>query len=452
MLNALTLWSFIQPRFDGNAKDPGSAILIFFQNIGKVAESNHQQAIVLSGMLFTFVIWVFGALSLLLSVLFYVLFLWHYIPNADGGLSGYCERKINRRLANIVSVKVDKALREEDQKRAKADAKAAKKGEKPVGRQATLPTFGDSGGDKLPAMPMLNRNDTTTTLPLYSSRPGTPSGQPPMPGLELNLLDQKRPLPSRNMTGMSAASNTSFASNAPLMGNASDMGYGRSASPAPSLRQLENGFPAPQRTMTSNSYGQGPPRMPSAMGDRGYTASPVSYDNQSPPAPYGNSPPIDPYGRPMPRAVDDLRSNTPSGPAPSMGPRMPFNDHGRIGSQGSIDSYGRASPAPTSGGYAPYNPSARSASPAPGSQNYPAAAPQYRNMTDPGQQGDYFNTSLPVSRPATAQNGPRGVGGSVGVSNGISNGISRLASPAPYNQGGSQSPNFGGAGANGYRR
>ncbi|KAH6724635.1 hypothetical protein BKA61DRAFT_33659 [Leptodontidium sp. MPI-SDFR-AT-0119] len=455
VLNSLTLWSVVKSNIDGDAKNAGSAILTFFQNLGKLAEENNQQAVVLSGMAFTLVIWVFGALSLLLSALFYVLFLWHYIPNADGGLSGYCERKINRRLASIVSVKVNKALEEEERKRMKADAKLAKKGEKPLGRQATLPTMFDSKtDDSLPPMPMMNRNDTMTTLPVYSSRPGTPSGQPPLPGLELDQLDQKRPGPSRNITG------SSFASNAPLMGNASDMGFARSGSPAPSLPPLDtNGYPAPpQRTMTANSTsssnwnrGPQPPRMPSAMGDRGYTASPISYDNGSP----MNSSPMDPYGRPLPRAVGDLRSNTPAGPAPSMGRRTPFDQgHGSNPSQGSMDNFGRNSPAPLSGGYQTYNPSVRSASPGPGTPNYPNNAPQYRNMTDPGQresgpQGDYFSGGPQIPRPGTAQQvGPRGVGGSVGVSNGISNGISRLASPAPYNQ----SPNFMGPGAPSYRR
>lgn len=191
-------------------------------------------------MLFTLVIWAFAALSLILAVLFYILFLWHYIPNRDGGLSGYCERKINDRLSKIVSVKVNKALEEEDRKRTKAYEKSLKKGETPqVGRQATLPTLFDAKSeDKLPNMPMLNRNDTMATLPLYSSRPGTPSGNvPTLPGFELDQLNQQRPGTSRTVTGSSALSNVSYASNAPLIGNASDMGYGRSASPAPRSSQ-----------------------------------------------------------------------------------------------------------------------------------------------------------------------------------------------------------------------
>jgi len=431
-------------------------------------------------MVFTLFIWIFGALSLIIAMIFYITFLWHWIPNRDGGLSGYCERKINGRLSKIVSAKVNKALEDEERRRIKADAKLAKKGEKPLGRQATLPTLFDQKDDKLPSMPMLNRNDTTTTLPQYSSRPGTPSGQPTIPGFELEQLDQKRPFPTRNATGSSVAS---FASNAPLMGNASDMGYGRSGSPAPSLPPLDTGFPsAPQRTMTSNSntsqWNRGPPsRMASAMGDRGYTESPVSFTDRGPsrmasamgdrgytesPISF-ESPQSADSARPMPRAVGDLRgdqrSNTPMG-NPTMGPRrmdtygrpVPANsDYGRQSPAPS--EFGRSSPAPrvptsptANGGYQAFNPShtsnpsnlrsAFSASPAPSIQL------PYRNMTDPTRglppNGDYFaHAPLPM-RPGTSSSnrGPPGPG--------------RMASPAPY-QGGGRGPGSPAPGQGGYR-
>ena len=471
VVNALTLYSVFKAKLDPtDANDVGSTLLTFFKNIGILANEEHQQAVILSGMVFTLIIWIFGALSLIVAVIFYLLFLWHYIPNADGGLSGYCERKINGRLSKIVSAKVNKALEDEERKRIRADAKAAKKGEKPqFGRQATLPTlFDQKSDDKLPNMPMLNRNDTMTTLPVYSSRPGTPSGQPTLPAFELDQLDQKRPFPSRTATGSSAMSNTSYASNAPLMGNASDMGYGRSASPAPSLPPLDtNGFPsAPQRTMTANSNNSqwnrgppgGPPRMPSAMGDRGYTESPVSYTDSPSSA-------TDPFGRPMPRAVGDLRSNTPMG-APSIGRRTPFDPNYLGGRQspapGPPSDYGRNSPAPSNrgpaspisnGGYQPYNPSnnpsnLRSASNASPVPSNPGPGNQYRNMTDPGPRGppngDYFSDApIPMpQRPGTANSG-RGTPNGSRVGSG--EGPARLASPAPYQNGvsGRGSPMFG---------
>jgi hypothetical protein len=451
-------------------------------------------------MVFTLVIWVFGALSLILAMLCYLLFLWHYIPNRDGGLTGYCERKINSRLAKIVSVKVNKALEEEERKRIKADAKAIKKGDRPAfGRQATLPTlFDPKNDDKLPNMPMLNSNDTSTSLPMYTSRPGTPSGQPTVPAFELDQLDNKRPFPGRSVTGSSARSNTSYASNAPLLSNSSEMGYGRSASPAPLLPSLDSNFPlGPQRTMTGDSSSSqwnrspssGPPRMPSVMGDRGYTQSPVSYSDvtgsQRGPSTMRQDT-IDSYGNPLQRAAGDFnpRSNTPQGPPPSMGRRTPFDPNypGARSSPAPVSEYGRNSPAPSNrgppgptNGYQPYKPNppanlsnlrtTSSASPAPSASSvYSAQLPiQHRNLTDPGSRGpsaggDYFSQSgpsIPVPQipgtPASgrgAQNGQRL--GSGGSGYGQSEGPPRLASPAPYinNGNGMASP----AGGPSYRR
>lgn len=329
VINALTLYSVFQAKLDPTESDDvGDALLTFFKNVGILAEQQHQQAVILSGMIFTLVVWIFSALSLVLAILFYLLFLWHYIPNQDGGLTGFCERKINGRLTKIVSAKVNKAIEEEERKRAKADQKAAKKGEKIGGRQATLPTLFDSNdGDKLPDMPMLNRADTMATLPQYTSRPGTPSGHIPQTAtFELEKLDQKRPPLGRFGTG------TSYSSNAPLVNNAGEMGR------LPDLPPLDTDLPfsGPQRTNTGGSQGsqwqrgspqglpQGPPRMPSAMGDRGFTASPFSYaDGRNTPGFPGaqRQNTMDSYGRQIPR------SHTPMGPgpAPSMGRRTPFD-------------------------------------------------------------------------------------------------------------------------------
>jgi hypothetical protein len=389
-VNALTLYAVYVAQLDPNATDAGTSFVQFFKNIGLLAAAHHQQAVILSGMLFTLIIWVFAALSLLLALLCYLLFLWHYIPNSDGGLSNYCDRKINERLTKIVSAKVAKALQDEDRKKLKQARKAAKNGEAPVlGRQATIPTLFDAkDDDKLPEMPMLNRNDTMATLPLYTSRPGTPSSQQPtLPGgFELDNMDQKRPFPVRTGTSSSAMSNMSYASNAPLIGAAGEMGYGRSASPAPSLPQLETeGFPFSQRSMTANSNGSqwqrggpqqmrngpmGPPsrqmtqdsynsdpRGPPArqnsqdpyspaqrgppsrqMTMDGYTASPTSYGDagRDSPRPQNNS--VDSYGRPLPRGVDDFNGRSTPG-ATSVGRRTPFTE---------MDSAGRSSPAPGS--------------------------------------------------------------------------------------------------------
>jgi hypothetical protein len=409
-------------------------------------------------MAFTLVIWAFAFISLILALLFYLFFLWHYIPNSDGGLSGYCERKINTRLAVIVSETVNKALEDEERKRKKEEQKATRKGEKPVlGRQATLPTLFDAKEDKLPSMPMLNRNDTTTTLPLYSSRPGTPSSA--LPAFELNDLEQRRPLASRTGTA------GSYNSRAPLLGNASEMGFEGFNSPASPLPTLDaNGLPlAPQRSMTNNSINspwnrsfpmgppRGPPRMPSAMGDRGYTESPVSYADGG--NPRGPPMPMDSYGGPGPRAIGDLRSNTPGGPAPSIDPRSQFDGYS-TGSRSSPapsgpgSSYGRSSPPasllpglsrsppPTNGsstGYVAYNPNQRSASAA--TPSYPPGpGQQSRSMTDPAARGppsDYFSSGPQRSATDLGDGAMDGARRNPNITR-VRDGPARLASPAPY--------------------
>ncbi|APA08457.1 hypothetical protein SS1G_02145 [Sclerotinia sclerotiorum 1980 UF-70] len=404
VINALTLYSVFQAKLDPTESDDvGHALLTFFKNVGILAEQQHQQAVILSGMIFTLIVWIFSALSLILAILFYLLFLWHYIPNRDGGLTGYCERKINGRLTKIVSAKVNKAIEEEERKRKKALEKAAKKGEKVAGHQATLPTLFDSkDDDKLPDMPMLNRADTMATLPQYTSRPGTPSSNiPQTASFELEKMDQKRPLPQRSMNG------SSYSSNASLVNNASDMGR------LPDLPPLDTDmpFPGPQRTNTAGSQGsqwqrgpqqgfQGPPRMESAMGDRGFTASPFSYaDGRNTPGFPGpqRQNTMDSYGRPIPR------SHTPMGPGPtpSIGRRTPFdpamqNPQNRMMSPVEYGSeYG-----PEYGRQTPFNPALQNqgrSSPAPGSE-FGGQRPPFNFYNDQGR-------SSPAPRPEFG--GPR---------------------------------------------
>lgn len=425
VINALTLYSVFTANLDpSDSTDAGSFIVTFFKNIDILAEKDNQQAVILAGMLFTLTIWVFGALSLILSGLFYILFLWHYIPTADNGLSGYCERKINQRLTKIVSAKINKALEEDERRRIKAEQKAAKKGEKPpTGRQATIPTLFDADykDDKLPGMPM-GRTDTMTTLPVYQSRPGTAaSNRPPLPGaaFELGSLNQK-PSFDRNASNNS---NMSYGSDAGLLSNASDMGYGRNGSLTSQSSQPQ--FGPPPRSLTGGSINSNPqnrgPRLQTPLADRGYTQSPASFERQPQPTGYG-------YGPPMPRLnelQDEARSFTPTGPAPSMGRRTPFDpvnqgrsspapfnpamNQGRSSpmpfnpamNQGrsspmpfnpALNQQGRSSPMPFA-----QNPNGRS-SPAPGQGQYQSYQPQQpvygtnptpdsyerRNVTDPG--------------------------------------------------------------------
>ncbi|OIW25238.1 hypothetical protein CONLIGDRAFT_656907 [Coniochaeta ligniaria NRRL 30616] len=332
-INALTLYSVYTAKLVIEGQDFESSLMSFF---AKIKALGVQQTLILSGMMFTLVIWVFSFLSLLAGALFFVFFLWSYIPREDGGLSGYCERKANKRLMTIVSIKINKAMAEEERKRRKAELKAAKKtGEnRPMSLKATLPDVGD---DKLPSMPMLNRNDTVDTLPLYTSRVGTPGD------FELGALDQKRPLPSR--TGTMSSANTGFtnySSRQPLVGGAAEMG--RSNSPTPTLPQIDlSNFP-PTRTATSasnSSFGPAPPlnRAPtngSGFGG-GYTASPATFSTETFPSvpPPVRSPMSGPnnYRGPAPYPMDDRQAQYPGRPT--------YDDY----------SSGRASPAPSVNSY-----------------------------------------------------------------------------------------------------
>lgn len=376
-INALTLYSVYNAKLVIEGQDFESSIMSFF---AKIKALGVQQTLILSGMMFTLVIWLFSFLSLLAAALFFVFFLWSYIPREDGGLSGYCERKANKRLMTIVSIKINKAMAEEERKRRKAELKAAKKtGEnRPMSLKATLPDVGD---DKLPAMPMLNRNDTVDTLPLYSSRVGTPGD------FELGALDQKRPLPSRTGTMASATSGISnYSSRQPLMGGAAEMG--RSNSPTPTLPQIDLSNYPPTRTATSasnSSFGPPPPlsRVPtngSGFGG-GYTASPATFSSETMPS---LPPPVrspmsaqNSYRGPAPYPMDSRQAQNPGRPT--------YDDYnsGRSSPAPSVNSYRGGPLSPQGMGPGGY-PSRSATNPMPPRGPGPQYPPQ-RNMTAPIQ-------------------------------------------------------------------
>ena len=310
----MTLYSVMQasliPTGQHGATSNQSPILQFFSNLKTLAVTSRVEAAVLFGMLFTLIIWVFAFLSLAIACILYVMFLWHHIPSQDGGLYSYCKRKVDRRLQKIVGVKVNKALAKSDELKSKDDKKAANGGDRPfeLKRQPTLPDL-ESGGDKLPDMPTLSQQSSQATLPPYTSRPPTSNAgsfvdlqrQPTLPDVS---LDSSRPPPTRSNTQLSAASNASFASNAPLMGSAVPMGYGpagRAYSPVPlsrmdSDRTMASDRPLMNRSGTNTSQGSyrsynpgyGPPSagpgrrpLPPGRQNTGYS------DNQS----YGRSTP-----------------------------------------------------------------------------------------------------------------------------------------------------------------
>jgi len=187
-------------------------------------------------MLFTLVIWVISALSLIISCILYLVFLAHYI---DGNLSSYCRRKIDKRLEKIVGVKIQKALQKQADARKKAEDKVIAL-EKPspgfgldMKTKAHNVTVKDLGYLDLP----LSRRTTETSI--------TTTGQPAhRPTRQERLAQQQscadsitgeiRPgAPTRTATQTSQA--TSIESDTrPLLHQAASMGQ------IPAIRTMSN--------------------------------------------------------------------------------------------------------------------------------------------------------------------------------------------------------------------
>ena len=370
----------------------------------------------LGSMAFTFIVFVFSLLFLIVAVLCYVTFLCHWIPRSDGGLSGYCERKVTEALKKIVTQKVNKALAKGQAKQYQAELKAAQKNGdiRPLERMATLPTLPNlgpgpppdppskskiAGEDSLPQMPILGRSETTTTLPVYTSRPASPGG------IEMDYMSQRRPIPSRTGTMASSATNRSYSSKAPLLGSASDMGHGRSASPAPALPDIDfemlpppgPGTPASQRTFGSQSKIGHIPTYSNSSLRMDMTASPApiqTHANQSVDSFIQPMDGDDHFSglRPAPKRYDTYNADSRGGPTPSSLNQRPTPGPGP---------YNAYNPAAISNSYGNQestmqsHPPMRSAT-GPVPPRGPYQAPQ-RNLTAPmpprGADGDYFNRS-----------------------------------------------------------
>ncbi|KAF2258141.1 hypothetical protein CC78DRAFT_414843, partial [Lojkania enalia] len=245
VINALTLWAVMQaqiiPVGEHAATEGRSGFQQFFMNIETMAKTgSKQETIIYFTMLFSLFIWTIAALSLILSVIFYVFFLWHYIPSTDGSLSNYCRKKIEERLERIVNKKVRKAIEKQDLKRRKEEQRAMKKGDlDPSHRAPTLPSLvGDDDNSSIYSMARSDTMSTTTrgsssfgptrtnTMNTMNSVSTTRTGamkQPSLPSLN------ERPYPNRSDT------NVSFSSNAPLLSQASGMGQSSPVPPMPPL-------------------------------------------------------------------------------------------------------------------------------------------------------------------------------------------------------------------------
>ncbi|KAJ9607235.1 Potassium transporter [Cladophialophora chaetospira] len=358
VVNALTLYSVLRlklvPEGQHAPSHGHSPVVQFFVNIGILADSNHLQAVILFGMLWTLVIWVISVISLMVSVVLYLVFLWHHIPTEDGGLTGYCRNKINRRMERVVRAKVEKALKKENAIRARQEALASRDGTlSDLKKQPTLPSLGDDD-----SLPSFSRTTTMTTLPEYTSRPGTGRNSdnniptlPTLPGVA------PRPaMPSRTVTHGSAASWTSYKSDAPLMGNAEEMGFAPDRAQTPGSEPSGGwyGRPAVNRSVTNlsqppaRSFSPALPRPGTAQSDRigagSYQMDPLprpgtSMSNggrprypsdQSSALPYPDDRGSTPLSQPIFESPIDMSGRrTPTG---AVGPAFPriAEEHGRM--------------------------------------------------------------------------------------------------------------------------
>ena len=225
VINAVTLYTVMEAKLvpvgQHAATGSNSPVGQFFVNIQILAASNREQAAILFGMLFTLIIWLFSALGLILATIFYILFLWRHIPSSDSTLARYCRRKVDKRLAQIVGVNINKAIQRENKHRMKEEAKSDGKS---LRHQPTLPDIGD---DTSRPCGLSFQSSLRAESQFDEDEIRHPSA---LPGLN-------RPMaPPRTASQTSASSITSYSSDAPLVFAARDMGYGgnggRSYSPA----------------------------------------------------------------------------------------------------------------------------------------------------------------------------------------------------------------------------
>ncbi|GIJ82695.1 hypothetical protein Asppvi_001206 [Aspergillus pseudoviridinutans] len=440
VVNAITLYSVMKmdllPGGEHSVDDNKAGIVQFFENVKILAEDNNQRAVVFCGMLFTLVIWVLSILKLASAVILYLIFLFHHIPSEDGSLKVYCRRKINSRLMRVVRRKVDKALAKSTLNRAPTQPDLA------LDRKPTLPMMVDlNAEDKTPTVTTLSRSMTQTTLPPYTSRPGTaaPERNPTLPTLP-DVSWTEKPALSRTVTQSSAHSELTSYSGATAVSGYSPLDRG--SSPAPPVPPVPSSVPMPgtrsytpvsrppttRPTRTPAPPTNAPSHMPTTMNQDDYEEAPRRYpDPYSTNAPYDenygayqsyNAAP-DPYSRPLTRGAaaspgEDYPSRTFSPqshrgtpqPPPNPQPSYPVraytpNNAGQARPPLAIDtaaSYAertytpvsqRATPRPQQqspqqqGGYVAFNPSPMTPS-QPNAGVRPSNSPVYQAYGGPG--------------------------------------------------------------------
>ena len=395
-INALTLYSVMQadlvPTGQHSASNGHTPVAQFFINVQILANKDKEQAAILFGMLFTLIIWIFSALSLILAILFYILYLWHHIR--DASLSRYCRRKIDTRLHKIVMKKVNKALAKDSNTRAKQGTKGPIAGgfQADNKTQPTLPVI-DAADAQTPAT--LSR--TTTEIDTSTLSTDVVGPEPTIPTV---FPDPSRPEPpSRSITQSSFHSHGSYDSDAPLLSSAGGMGYGGNGYPGPrgapsrtdsEVRTLHSARPPPSRSFTGNSQ-----NTQRSFNSTSSTFAPPKHQNSD----ISGRIPLQPQAlKPMPR---DMSFNTvgsrPLGPTGIVPPTQEFEMHRPIN---------RANGPPKNGGYVAFNPhrqNASSAVPVSVSSTTSSAAPP-RNFTPPPRpSNDYFGSiNRPAQRSGTA--------------------------------------------------
>lgn len=391
-INAITLYSVMQadlvPIGEHSASNGHTPIVQFFVNVQILANKDKEQAAILFGMLFTFVIWVFSALSLVLAVLFYVLYLWHHIR--DGSLSRYCRRKIDSRLHKIVMKKVNKALAKDSNKRGKQGTRGRKAGDfrADVKLQPTLPTIDASNTQNIPA---ISRQTTQTDVSSLDSRTLTNAvGPEPTVPKVFPAAWQPTQL-SRSAAQTSFRSNGRYEPNASLLNSAGEMGYGGGGHfdprAAPSSTP-HSARPPPNRSLTGNS--QSTQR---SFNSTSTTSGPLIRQDSD----MSGRMPLQPQPlKPMPRGLG-TSGRRPLGPAGFNRPTQEFEMRPPVN---------REIGPPSRGGYVAFNPhrhGASSATPVSLSSVPPSAAPPPNATLPFTPPNDYFGSiDRPAQRSGTA--------------------------------------------------
>ncbi|QDS72076.1 hypothetical protein FKW77_003112 [Venturia effusa] len=261
VVNAITLWSVLHSELINANPDhvKRNGFDQFFHNLQVLGQSDRKQVIILSTMTYTLIVWALFMIFLILALILYIAFLWHFIR--DETLTGFCRRKVETRLARIVKAKTDKILAKQQAKWEKMERKGASQVSlasslpPKFAKQPTLPTIGGSP----PTKSELYRSvSSTSTLPPYSLEPPLPMDGPGgirrVPTLPNIMEASGRPLPpSRSATGLT---NNSYASDAPLLSQASGMGFGGPTS-RPGTSNTQRSF-----NSSMQMQGQGRPPLP----------------------------------------------------------------------------------------------------------------------------------------------------------------------------------------------